>query len=74
VGRTLDEIYREGLEALRERLGRAGMIRFLQQFESGSGDYARERHAWVDRTTLAELRAAAETKLAKRKGNTRRKS
>ena len=26
---TLDEIYRQGLEALRNRLGRAGMIRFL---------------------------------------------
>lgn len=27
--RTQDEIYREGLQALRDRLGRAGMIRFL---------------------------------------------
>ena len=36
---TLDEIYREGLRALRDRLGRAGMVRFLQQFETGGGDY-----------------------------------
>lgn len=55
MGRTLDEIYREGLQALRDRLGRAGMVRFLQQFETGQGDYARERHKWVDRTTLDEL-------------------
>jgi hypothetical protein len=54
---TLDEIRRAGLAALRERLGRAGMIRFLQQFETGSGDYARERHVWVDRTTLPDLKA-----------------
>lgn len=54
---TLDEIRRAGLAALRERLGRAGMIRFLQQFETGSGDYARERHAWVDRLTLSDLKA-----------------
>jgi hypothetical protein len=54
--RTQDEIYRQGLQALRERLGRAGMIRFLQQFETGQGDYARERHRWVDHVTLDEIR------------------
>ena len=32
MNRTLEEIRTLGLEALRERLGRAGMIRFLQQF------------------------------------------
>jgi hypothetical protein len=63
---TPDEIQRQGLQALREKLGRAGMIRFLQQFESGSGDYARERHAWVDRTSLKDLRALAGTKTARR--------
>lgn len=54
---TLDHIRREGLQALRERLGRAGMVRFLQQFETGAGDYATERHAWVDRTSLSDLQA-----------------
>ncbi len=61
MGRTLDEIYREGLQALRDRLGRAGMVRFLQQFEMGQGDYARERHEWVDRITLDELRKLSRT-------------
>ena len=56
---TLDEIRRKGLEALRRELGPAGMIRFLQQFETGKGDYARERHSWVDKTTFAEIRAAS---------------
>ena len=56
---TLDQIRREGLDALRERLGRAGMIRFLQQFEHGSGDYAQERHEWVDRTTLEDIKKGA---------------
>jgi hypothetical protein len=56
MGRTQDEIYREGLQALRDRLGRAGMVRFLQQFETGQGDYAQARHKWVDRITLEELR------------------
>jgi hypothetical protein len=57
--RTPDEIWRAGLEALRERLGRAGMIQFLQQFETGCGDYARERHDWVDRLTLDDLHKLA---------------
>jgi hypothetical protein len=53
---TLDQIRRQGLAALRSKLGRAGMIRFLQQFETGNGDYAKERHAWVDQTSLDDLR------------------
>lgn len=53
---TQDEIYRQGLEALRDRLGRAGMIRFLQQFEKGHGNYASERREWVDRLSLDDLR------------------
>jgi hypothetical protein len=64
---TLDEIRRAGLEALRERLGRAGMIQFLQQFETGCGDYARDRHEWVDRMTLADLRELAGRKPKRRK-------
>jgi hypothetical protein len=56
---TLDEIRREGLAVLRQKLGRAGMIRFPQQFGTGSGDYAKSRHAWVDRTSMSDLRKAA---------------
>jgi hypothetical protein len=63
---TPGEIYRQGLEAVRERLGRAGMIRFLQQFENGSGDYAKERRAWVDRMSMEDLRALASGKPKKR--------
>jgi hypothetical protein len=71
---TLDEIRRRGLEALRQELGRAGMVRFLQQFETGSGDYSRERHAWVDGTSLDELRAQISrpaTRKAKRRNGKR---
>jgi len=42
-----------------ERLGRADMIRFLQQFESGRGDYAHERQEWAEKTTLSEIERAA---------------
>ena len=57
--RTLDEIRREGLIALRQRLGRAGTIRFLQQFDHGSGDYATERHTWVDELSLSQIKRLA---------------
>ena len=56
---TLEQIRREGLEALRERLGRAGMIRFLAQFENGEGDYTKDRQEWVDRTSLAEIQESS---------------
>jgi hypothetical protein len=58
--RTLDEVRREGLEALRERLGRADMVRFLQQFETGRGDYAKERHGWVDRIRVEDIERMAQ--------------
>ncbi len=65
--RTLDDIRREGLEALRKRLGRAGLIRFLQQFETGAGDYATERHAWVDATPLAAFKKRRTARRSKRR-------
>ena len=57
--RTLNDIQREGLQSPRQRLGRADMIRFLQQFETGQGDYARQRHQWVDQTTLDDIERQA---------------
>lgn len=56
---TMEQIRRRGLAALRRELGRAGMIRFIQQFDPGEGNYAVERHAWVDQTSLAEIKMTA---------------
>jgi len=64
--KPLDQIRREGLEALRERLGKAGMIRFMQQFETGKGDYAKERHEWVDATSLDEIKHLKSEKTPRR--------
>jgi hypothetical protein len=55
---TLDEIRRQGLDALCSRLGRAGMVRFLQQFEPGEGDYSRQRQEWVDQLSLEDIKKA----------------
>lgn len=57
---TLEQIRVTGLAALLEKLGTDGMIRFLQQFETGAGDYSTERHAWIDQldmdTLIADIR------------------
>jgi hypothetical protein len=52
---TLDQIRRAGLEALGRALGPAGMVRFLQQFETGRGDYSKERHRLLDKTGVKTI-------------------
>ena len=51
---TLQEIRREGLQALLDRLGPAGTIRFLQQYEPGRGDYTKQRRQWLGDVRLEE--------------------
>lgn len=46
--KTLDEIRVRGFEALVESLGPADAIRFIRSYSHGSGDYTRERKAWLE--------------------------
>ena len=69
--RTPEQIRTAGLAALRKELGVAGMVRFLQQFDRGSGDWAIERTGWVETTTLADIRKL-DAKLKPRKGTRKR--
>jgi hypothetical protein len=52
---TLDQIRRAGIEVLARELGPIGMVRFLQQFETGSGDYTLERHDWLNRMDITVI-------------------
>jgi hypothetical protein len=52
---TQEEIRFAGLEAIFRELGPVGLIRFLQQFETGSGDYTEERHMWQDNLKLDDI-------------------
>jgi hypothetical protein len=45
---SLEQIRVAGMEALARELGIVGMIRFMQQFETGHGDYSKDRHKWLD--------------------------
>lgn len=48
-------IQRLGTQALIEKLGIAGAISFLQQFDRGHGDYTRDRHEWQDTLTIEQV-------------------
>ena len=52
---TIPEIRKAGLEALRERLGPAGMLQFLQLYDSGQGDYTKDRHAWLKDVSVEDV-------------------
>ncbi len=52
---TSEQIRRKGIEALAKNLGPVDMVRFLQQFELGTGDYSRDRHAWLDKLTIGDI-------------------
>jgi hypothetical protein len=52
---TLEQILLTGLAASMEKLGPDEMIYFLQQFETGTGDYSSERHQWIDQWDIDAL-------------------
>lgn len=52
---TDDEIRQAGSAALVRELGVVGMIRFVQMLCPGSGDYTRDRHAWLDGLTVDDF-------------------
>lgn len=42
------EIRAAGMRALKEALGPVGMVRFMQQYDSGHGNYTEERKRELD--------------------------
>lgn len=52
------EIRLEGWRALTERLGPAGAMRFMMQYDPGHGDYTKERHEIFADLDLEDLLAS----------------
>lgn len=52
---TPQQIRVAGLAALSRELGLVGMIRFMQQFEMGKGDYSKDRHEWLDQYSVDDI-------------------
>ncbi len=65
---TLDPavLRKAGLEALKEALEPVGMARFLQQFQTGVGDYTEERKQWLKdmyvKTIIEEIKKSRKAK------------
>ena len=55
--RTLspNELRQIGIDALIKNLGPLGMVRFIQQFDTGRGDYTKERAALLDSVSLDKI-------------------
>lgn len=49
------ELNRKGFNALVQTLGYADAIRFIRQFDNGSGNYTQERHQWLDQLTIEDI-------------------
>lgn len=49
------ELTRKGFKALVDALGYADAIRFIKQFDLGSGDYTKERQQWLDKMSLEDI-------------------
>lgn len=55
-----------GLEAVAKALGPLGMVRFLQQFETGVGDYTKERERLLEGLSVQDIVSEVKSKRKKR--------
>jgi hypothetical protein len=51
---------RHALAVLQRELGLDGLARFLRLYRSGSGDYTRDRHRWLEGATVEQVMAEVE--------------
>lgn len=65
--KTLNEVRLTGMAALARTLGPVDTIRFLQQFDLGSGDYTVERTQLLGNSTVEDLLRELKTKKGKPK-------
>ena len=56
--KTDHQIRLVGFQALQKELGIVGFIRFMQQFDLGSGNYVKDRDAWQKDYTIDTLTTA----------------
>ncbi|MCZ7382749.1 MAG: hypothetical protein O8C64_14420 [Candidatus Methanoperedens sp.] len=45
--KTINEIRKDGFKTLAKSLGPIGMVRFIQSFDLGRGDYTKEQSQWI---------------------------
>jgi hypothetical protein len=52
---TNEQIKHIGLKVIERELGPVGMIRFIQQFELGKGDYTKEREKLLKEKDIEKI-------------------
>ncbi len=61
IDRMTDQDFeRHAFGILKRELGLDGLARFLRLNRSGSGDYTRDRHGWLDGATIGGIMADVE--------------
>jgi hypothetical protein len=55
-----EDFERHALAVLQRELGLDGLARFLRLYRSGTGDYTRDRHRWLEAATIQEIMAEVE--------------
>jgi hypothetical protein len=63
---SLKEIERTGLNVLARELGPVGVVRFLQLFETGYGNYTQERRARIESESIDEIVARIQQRREKK--------
>lgn len=53
--KTENEVQQLGIEAIRKGIGVVGLIRFMQHFDKGHGDYVKDRQHWQKDYTVDTL-------------------
>ena len=53
--KDLENIRAAGLKALKEKLGVVGMIKFMQLYSNGEGDYTRDREKYLNDVTIEDF-------------------
>lgn len=53
--RELERIRREGLKALKDKLGVEGMIKLIQMYSDGKGDYTKEKYENNEELTIEDF-------------------
>jgi len=58
--KALSEIRKIGIEALTKALGPVEMVKFIQSFDLGRGDYTKERSQWLNQSIEEIIREIKE--------------
>ena len=53
--KDLENIRAAGLKALKDKLGVVGMIKFIQMYSNGEGDYTKNREEYLKNATIEDF-------------------